>query len=76
MIAIAGICIGPVASLGIKLIAYKGTAAAVESISGGRLSRLIASVGTTAAMLLGLLGSFACILYFSIVSGLRALGVG
>lgn len=71
LIAICAFCAGPFAVLGVKMLLFKAASAAAELCWGGRYSRLLGDFGTAFGMLLGLVGSFAVMLFLSIMSGIR-----
>ena len=74
LVAVCAICAAPFAMLAVKLLVYKA-AAALSSLAGSeRYARLLSDMGTGFAMLLGLVGSFGVILFFSFLSGIRAVG--
>ena len=71
MISVCALCIGPVAAFSVRLLIYKAAAAAVDFLPGARLPKLIASIASVFAMLLGLIGCCAAILFIAIVSGIK-----
>lgn len=76
MIAVCAFCVGPVAAYSIKLLLLRGLAAVVDFIPGARLPKLITAMSNVYAMLLGLLGSCAAILFVAVVSGIKAVSPG
>ena len=71
LIAVCCICVVPFAVLAVKLLVFKA-AAALASLGGSeRYSRLISGFGSAFGMLLGLVGSFGFMLFFSFLSGIR-----
>ena len=72
LIGVCALCAGPFASLGVKMLLYKATAAAADILPGGRLSRLINEMGSAFGMLLSLVGCCGIMLFLSIMSGMRA----
>ena len=71
LIAVCAICAGPFALLAVKLLVFKA-AAAVSSLGGSeRYTRLLSGFGSVFAMLLGLVGCFGFMLFFSFLSGVR-----
>ena len=71
LVAICAICIAPIVTLLIKLLVYKALSAAAVSFGDARLGRLISAFGDASGMLLGLIGSFSFMLFFSIFAGMR-----
>ena len=72
LIAVCTICVVPFATLAVKLLVFKA-AAALSSMGGSeRYCRLIKCFGSSFGMLLGLVGSFGFMLFFSFLSGIRA----
>ena len=71
LVSVCAICLGPFALLGVRFLLYKGAAAAADALPGGRISGLIGDIGTAFALLLGLLGSCAFMLFISVMSGIR-----
>ena len=72
MIAVCAFCISPVAAYSVKLLLLRGLASVVDFVPGARLPKLITAMSSVYAMLLGLLGSCAAILFVAIVSGIKA----
>ncbi len=71
LIVVCGICVVPFAELAVKLLVFKA-AAALSSLGGSRrYSSLISGFGTAFGMLLGLVGAFGFMLFFSFLSGIR-----
>lgn len=75
LIAVCAICLTPVITLAGKLMIYKMVSAAAVSFGDGRLGRLISGFADAAGMLLGLVGSFAFMMFFSIFAGMRTVNV-
>ena len=71
LIAVCAICAGPFALLLVKMLALKAAAALSELGSCERYARLLSSMGNGMGMLLGLVGSYGVMLFFSFLSGLR-----
>lgn len=69
---ILAVCIAPVALLLGQLLCYKAAAAAAELLCGGNMAKLLTDTGTGLGLLLGLVGSYAAILFLAVASGLRA----
>ena len=72
LIAICALCSGPFAILSVKMLLLKAAAAVSAAACGGRYSRLLDSAGAAMAMLLGMVGSFGIVLFYSFMSGIRA----
>jgi len=73
-LAVAAVCVTPFLTLGIHFIVYKGTAALSEALADKRMSDLISSVGTAFGMLLALVGAGGIMLFFSVISSMKAVG--
>ncbi len=74
LIAVCAICAGPVALLLVKMLLLKTAAAISEMGCCKRYARLLTSLGNMMGMLLGLVGSYGLMLFYSFMSGLRASG--
>lgn len=72
LVSVCAICAGPFALLSVKSLVLKAVAAAAESVQIPRLQKLFSGVGNAAAMLLGLLGSCAVMLFLSFAVGMKA----
>ncbi len=75
LIAVCVMCAGPFAVLSVKMLLYKAVSAVAEMLPGNRISGLLNSVGTAAAMLMGLLGSCGIMLFISIMSGIKVVNL-
>jgi stage III sporulation protein AE len=75
LIAVCALCAGPFTLLSVKMLVLKAAAAASDLVPNGRLAGLIDGVGTAMGLLLGLLGSFGIMLFISIMSAIKAVGV-
>ncbi|MEG1404417.1 MAG: stage III sporulation protein AE [Oscillospiraceae bacterium] len=73
-LAVAAVCVTPFLTLGTHYIVYKGTAALSEALTDKRMSELISAVGTAFGMLLALVGSAGIMLFFSVISSMKAVG--
>ena len=72
LISVCAICVAPFAFLAVKYLLYKASAM-LSSLSGSeRFSQMLASMGSVYGMLLGLIGSFGFMLFYSFLSGIRA----
>lgn len=74
MLAVLGICIVPFLQLGAQYLSYKFCGALAATLADSRLSKLIDSVGTAFALMLGMTGASALLLLVSMVSGLAGGG--
>lgn len=72
LIAVAAICVGPFAVMGVKNLLLKAVSIFADALECPRFSRLYAGLGSAVSMLMGLLGSYAIMLFLSLVSGLKA----
>lgn len=75
LLVISAICLTPFIRLGVQYLCYKIAAAVTATVSGGRISKLISGIGTAFGIMMGLTGSMAVLLYFSIISLIQAVGV-
>ena len=71
LVAVCALCAGPFAALSVKVLLYHAAGAAAEMIPGERLSRLLNDIGSVMAMLLGLVGSFGVMLFFSFMAAIK-----
>ena len=76
MLVVLAICIAPFLQLAIQYLTYKGAAALTGTVASGSLSRLMDSIGGAFGLILGMTGSCALILLFSIVSAVSAVVSG
>lgn len=74
IIAITAICAVPFLHLAAQYLCYKAAAGVTAAIAGGRMAKLIGGLGTAFGMMLGVTGSTAIIMYFSIISLIKAVG--
>lgn len=72
MISVAAICIGPFALLSVKMTLFKAAAAIADMMPNSRLSAMLRDTGTAVAMLLGLLGCCAIMLFVSFTAAIKA----
>lgn len=70
MLAVLGMCLAPFLQLGIHYLAYKVTAALTATVSAGRISGLIDSIGSAFGLVLGMTGACALLLLISMVSAI------
>lgn len=74
LLSITAICLTPFLRLGVQYLCYKFAAGVTSAISGGRISKLIGGIGTAFGIMIGLTGSVAVLLYFSIIALIKAVG--
>lgn len=71
-LAVAAICLTPFLTLGLHYLVYKGTAAFTEALADKRMAELVSDVGAAFGMLLALVGCGGIMLFFSIISSMKA----
>lgn len=71
-LAVAAICITPFLTLGLHYLVYKGTAAFTEALADKRMAQLVSDVGAAFGMLLALVGCGGIMLFFSVISSMKA----
>ena len=71
-LAVAAICITPFLTLGLHYLVYKGTAAFTEALADKRMAELFSDVGAAFGMLLALVGCGGIMLFFSVISSMKA----
>lgn len=74
MLAVLGICIVPFLQLGVQYLVYKFCGALAATLADNRLVKLIDSIGTAFALMLGMTGASALLLLISMVSGIAGGG--
>ena len=72
LLAVAAICLTPFLTLGMHYLVYKGTAAFSEALADKRMAELISDVGTAFGMILAMVGAGAIMLFFSVISSMKA----
>ena len=72
MLVVLAICLTPFLQLALHYMTYKGAAALTGTVAGPRLSGLMDSLGGAFGLILGMTGSCALVLLFSIVSAVSA----
>lgn len=72
MLVVLAICLTPFLQLALHYLTYKGAAALTGAVAGSRLSGLMDSLGGAFGLILGMTGSCALVLLFSIVSTVSA----
>jgi stage III sporulation protein AE len=75
MVVICAVCAAPFAALGARYLLYKAAAACASALPAGRIPELINGIGTACGMLLGLVGSGAIMLFLSVISSVKAVGL-
>ena len=65
-------CIGPFALLSVKMTLFKAAGAVADMMPNSRLSSMLRDTGTAVAMLLGLLGCCAAMLFVSFTAAIKA----
>ena len=72
MLSVIAVCLTPFLTLGVQYLAYKAAAGLASVLSDQRISSLIGSIGTAYGMVLGLVGAGALMLFFSVISSIKA----
>lgn len=72
LVSACALCLSPFAVFAVKKMLFSLAAVAAEMTAGPRLSRLLADMADVMGLLLGLVGCFGLMLFFSIVSAMRA----
>ena len=75
LVAVCAICVGPFALLSVRTLLFKAVAALSDSVENTRLSTLFSGVGSAVAMLMGLLGSSAIMLFLSFTAAMKVVTV-
>lgn len=73
-LAVAAVCVAPFLTLGTHYIVYKGTAALSEALTDKRMAELISGVGVAFGMVMALVGAGGLMLFFSVISSMKAVG--
>ena len=76
MLVVLTICLLPFLQLAIHYLTYKGAAALTGTVASSQLSRLMDQIGGAFGLMLGMTGSCALILLFSLVSAVSAVTAG
>lgn len=71
LVVVLAVCAVPFIKLAVNSVVFKIISAVTESISDGKIAKAVNAVGTAYAMILGLCGSAAIILFVSVISVLR-----
>lgn len=72
MLVVLAICLTPFLQLALHYLTYKGAVALTGTVAGPRLSGLMDNLGGAFGLILGMTGSCALVLLFSIVSAVSA----
>ena len=72
---ICAACAAPFAALGLRYLLYKAAAAYAAVLPSGRLSELVGGIGTAYGMLLGLVDCGGIMLFLSVISSVKAVGL-
>ena len=72
LLTVLAVCAYPFLALGAHYLVYKAAALLGAELSGGRLGGLISGIGTAFGMVLGLVGVSALMLFFALISGMKA----
>ena len=71
-LAVAAICLTPFLTLGLHYLVYKGTSAFSEALADKRMAELVSDIGAAFGMLLALVGAGGMMLFFSVISSMKA----
>lgn len=74
-VVIAAICLTPFLALALRYLLYKAAAALAHCFADSDLAGLIGDVGGVFGLVLGVTGACAAMLYISIISAVKAVGV-
>ena len=74
LIVICVMCAAPFAALGVKSLVFKAVSAISSAFGGGRVQTLLSDLSGALAMMLGLLGSVAIMLFISFSAIIRSVG--
>lgn len=72
VIAVCAICLAPFAALAVRRWLFLAAAAAAEMTAGDRMARLLGDLSTAMGMLIGLVGAYSLMLFFSFTSAMKA----
>jgi stage III sporulation protein AE len=75
VLAVLAVCAYPFLALGIHYLVYKAAAMLGTGLAAPRLGQLIGDLGTAFGMVLGLVGAGALMLFFALVSCMKAVTV-
>ncbi len=71
LIAVCAMCVGPFGLLAVRMLLFRLAAAVTELTEGDRLSAMLNDLASGMALLLGLVGSYGIMLFFSFYSAMR-----
>ena len=71
-VVIAGICLAPFLALGMRYLLYKAASALAGCFADKPIAGLIGDVGSAFAMVLGVTGACAAMLFISVISAVKA----
>ena len=74
LFAVAAICFLPFLRLGVNYIVYKAAAMLAHSVAGSNISKAIDCVSTAIGISLGAAGACAVMLFFAVISVIKAVG--
>jgi len=75
LLAVLALCLLPILQLGAHYLLFKAAAAVSASVTDPKIGELIGDLGTAFGMVLGLVGAGAMMIFFSILSMMRAVVV-
>ena len=76
MLVVLAICLVPFLQLAIHYLTYKGAAALTGTVANSSISKLMDRIGGAVGLIVGMTGSCALILLFSLVSAVSAVTAG
>ena len=76
LLAVCALCAGPFIFLSVKLLLLRAVSTLADLLPGGQLSRFLGECATVFALLLGLVGSSAVMLFFSLMAGMKTVVSG
>ena len=71
LIAVCALCAGPFVAISVKMLFFRLTSAFASMLPDKRLSTLLSDIGTSMAMLLGLLGCCGIMMFISFMAGIK-----
>ena len=71
LLGVCALCVAPFAAIGVKLLLFRFCAAVASAMEGPRLAGLLGDFSMALAMMLGLLGSMAIMLFVVFMAALR-----
>ena len=75
LLAVLGVCAYPFLALGVHYLVYKALAMLAAGLTGSRLGGLINGMGTAFGMVLSLVGCGGLMLFFSLISAIKAVSL-